>query len=142
MSVCEQKLKEGEEIIRYESESKPIDFTDFPEAKTFFTRITEAVKTGSNFAGRFTLAHWGCGTDCVGYALVSAESGKVIAYSPANEDYHLRDFDLDSTFFVLDPVRTGQERMYFEVMETEDGKSTLELACTEIAEEDMYKLLE
>lgn len=143
ISECEQKLKTqgvGEEITRYEGEPQPVDFTDYPEAKTFYTRITETAQSGPNFDKRFTLAHWGCGTDCVGYALVSVETSKVIAYSPANEDYHLRDFDLDSSFFVLEPVNAGQERKYFEVTETEDGPSTLELACTETAKEDMYRL--
>jgi len=32
---------------------------------------------GPNFAGRLSIAEWGCGTSCVSIALVDAESGTV-----------------------------------------------------------------
>jgi hypothetical protein len=39
---------------------------------------TEAAK-GPNFAGRFTIAEWGCGTECVDAAMVDSATGVVVA---------------------------------------------------------------
>jgi hypothetical protein len=47
------------------------------EARTFRTRITEGAKEGPNFAGHYTITTWGCGSSCVGFAIVDANTGKV-----------------------------------------------------------------
>lgn len=142
LSKCEQQMIEdnGKDIISYEGEPKSVDFSLIPEAKTFYTRITEKVDEGPNFAGHYVGVYWGCGTDCYGYAIVNANNGKIVVYSPANPEYHLRSFDLNSNYVVLDPVNAGQERKYFKIKQ--DGSGQLELVCSEIAKEDMYGLPE
>jgi hypothetical protein len=45
--------------------------------RMFQTVIQDAVRQGPNFAGRFTLAEWGCGTGCVSVAVVEATTGVV-----------------------------------------------------------------
>lgn len=45
--------------------------------RTFRTMIREAAGTGPNFAGRFTLAEWGCGAGCVSMAVVDEKTGRV-----------------------------------------------------------------
>jgi len=91
LSKCEQQVIEddGRDIVTYEGKPKSVDFSLIPEAKAFYTRITETVSSGPNFAGHYTVVYWGCGTDCYGYAIVDAATGKVVVYSPANPEYHL-----------------------------------------------------
>jgi len=143
-SLCNEQLENQPDIAveKFEGTPKPVDFTTLPEAKTFYTMITKAISSGSNFAGHFTLASWGCGTDCFGYAVIDTKTGKIIAYSPANESYHLGDFSLSNGILILEPVYAGQERKYYKVVEAQDGKSKLELTCTEISSKDMYGLPE
>lgn len=43
----------------------------------FRTVIEEATKNGPNFAGRYTIADWGCGTSCESVAVIDAETGAV-----------------------------------------------------------------
>lgn len=90
-SVCEEQLENQPDnrlVEKYKGIPKPVDFTTLPEAKLFYTVITSTAAAGPNFAGHFTVASWGCGTDCVGYAVVDAKTGEIIAYSVANGEYH------------------------------------------------------
>lgn len=139
-SICGEQINQPEYKVTDKFEGTPslVDFTKFPEAKTYYTVITKAVSSGSNFAEHFTVPYWGCGTDCFGYAVVDAKSGKIVAYSGANPEYHLRPVDLDSRVLILDPVNAGQERKYYMLIEDQGGKSHLELVCTEISSKDMY----
>lgn len=136
---CETKLKGAQVYELYQGTPKPIDFSSFSEAKLYYTRITESVKKGANFAGHFRLATWGCGTDCFGWALVNLNSGKIISYETANPNYHLRQtFDLNSKYFILDPLYAGEERRFYEIVSGESGEGSLEITCTEEAEMDYY----
>lgn len=56
------------------SPAKPILKTS--HQRMFKTRIREAMQNGANFAGRYTIAYWGCGTDCTDYAIIDAETGE------------------------------------------------------------------
>src|SRR3990172_13148560 len=78
---CEEKLSAQRDSVlvkRFEGSPKPVDFTSHANAKEYYTRITQAAKNGPNFSGSFTVVYWGCGTDCFGYSVVSAETGKII----------------------------------------------------------------
>lgn len=145
LSKCEQLMIEGnrKDIVKYEGEPKPVDFSTLPQAKLFYTSITETVEKGPNFAGHFTVAYWGCGTDCFGYAVVDVNTGEIIAYSSANGNYHLRaNYSLNDYYLILDPVYASEERKYYSIAVDEDNVSHLELVCSERAEEDMYGLPE
>jgi hypothetical protein len=48
-----------------------------PRARLFRTMITTQAKGQPNFAGHYNLATWGCGSDCRGFALIDARTGKV-----------------------------------------------------------------
>jgi len=52
-------------------------------ARTFRTRLQEAAKEKPNFAGRYILTTWGCGTSCVMGAVIDALSGQV-TFLPAS----------------------------------------------------------
>ena len=75
-------------------------FSDYPAAKTFTgkpaaakveraddrmfrTRIREGAAKGPNFAGRFTVVQWGCGSGCVSTVIVDAGNGTIYHLPPA-----------------------------------------------------------
>jgi hypothetical protein len=55
-----------------------INFKNNPGAKSFKTRLTEAVRGGVNFAGHYVVAGWGCGTGCITGAIIDARTGTVL----------------------------------------------------------------
>ena len=82
---------------------------DSRRARMFRTRLREEAARGPNFAGRYTVVVWGCGTGCAQSAVVDARTGRV--YFPPLE-YHdipdmedeqnrARTFRLDSKLLVL-----------------------------------------
>jgi hypothetical protein len=47
------------------------------DAHAFRTALGEAAKQGPNFAGRYTIAGWGCGTSCLDWGVIDERTGKV-----------------------------------------------------------------
>ena len=68
-------LFQNYEVPIYKGVLKAPDFSSNPEAKMFKTRIIEGCKDGINFAGKFTLIYWGCGTACQYGVVVNRENG-------------------------------------------------------------------
>jgi hypothetical protein len=56
----------------------PIDLKSTPGASLFRTRLREGAKKGPNFAGKYTIIGWGCGTGCTVLAVVDATTGRVV----------------------------------------------------------------
>lgn len=54
----------------------PILVTDFD--KMYRTRLREVAKGKPDFAGKYVLAYWGCGTSCLAGAAIDLTSGRVI----------------------------------------------------------------
>jgi hypothetical protein len=79
------------------------------KARMFRTRLREDSRGGPNFAGRYTVVVWGCGTGCAQMALVDARNGRVyfppVEYMdiPDMEDEAARSrvFRLDSRMLVV-----------------------------------------
>ena len=57
--------------------AKAIDFKKNPDARSFRTRLSEALHRGVNFAGHYVVAGWGCGTGCISGAIIDARTGNV-----------------------------------------------------------------
>ncbi|MCX2493224.1 hypothetical protein OQX63_07055 [Pedobacter sp. PF22-3] len=56
----------------------PIDWTSYPEAKDFKTRITEAYTTIEvDFAGYYVVSVFGCGASCIMGFMVDVRDGKI-----------------------------------------------------------------
>ncbi|PWS32582.1 hypothetical protein [Pedobacter paludis] len=56
----------------------PIDWSSYPEAKDFKTRITEAYTSNEvSFAGNYVLARFGCGASCIMGFMVDVRDGKI-----------------------------------------------------------------
>jgi len=48
-----------------------------PSERLFRTQIKEAAKKPPDFAGHYRFAMWGCGTGCVGGAIIDLQSGAI-----------------------------------------------------------------
>ena len=76
-------------VVVYKSKLVPPDFKTDPKAKLFRTQIREQCKEkGINFAGHYTIAEWGCGSDCQQIAIIDRTNGKIY-YSGIQEDTDL-----------------------------------------------------
>lgn len=48
-----------------------------PAARRYRTVLRTEAKEGANFNGHYRVAKWGCGTNCVQWAILDLDSGKV-----------------------------------------------------------------
>ncbi len=57
-----------------------INFASHRKAKQFRTNLKEALAEGKiNFAGKFIITEWGCGSGCTQAAIIDAQTGKVFS---------------------------------------------------------------
>ncbi len=84
LSFC-GALAQGQSLPRFESyrvcelfrgKAAPAIISD-RRARLFRTMIKEQAKGQPNFAGHYNLATSGCGSDCRGFALIDARTGRV-----------------------------------------------------------------
>ena len=76
---------------------------DTRRARMFRTRLREDSRGGPNFAGRYTVVIWGCGTGCAQMGVVDAKTGRV--YFPPVEYMDIPDMEDEaarSQWFRLD----------------------------------------
>lgn len=57
--------------------AKKINFASHPKAKTFRTNLKNALSEGVNFAGKFIVTNWGCGTGCSYGAVIDGKTGNM-----------------------------------------------------------------
>lgn len=105
--IAEWEKAEPEAAAAKEEYSGPIasvnfDSPNFPQAKQFSSAISEAVAAGPNFAGHFTIAEIGCGTNCQNHAIVDVVTGNIIAFGIPSEA-GLR-FSKESAIIVTNPA--------------------------------------
>jgi hypothetical protein len=108
------------------------------DARMYRTAITEGAKEGPNFAGHYTIVQWGCGTACLGFAIVDANTGRVtmspfyvgMGYDLGDElrERDLIEYKLDSRLLIVTGTRDDRgQGQYFYAW---DGKR-LKLVRTE-----------
>jgi len=161
-SVCDELIKQMEliPVKKFDGKLAKVDFLTNPDAKSFYTSITTQASEGPNFAGHFNFASWGCGTDCVGFAVVDSNTGKIVRYVPFDEDGNSYSYDINSRILVLNPKKdfekyqgktleeisqnddflTGHIRKYYELVEGSDGEIWLDKLCTENVLDGIYSL--
>lgn len=61
----------------YKGKRAPVNLKSAEGASTFRTRLREGAAKGINFAGRYTLVVWGCGTGCLSGGIIDAGTGTV-----------------------------------------------------------------
>ena len=54
-----------------------VDLKSHKNARIFRTNLREAAKGGVNFAGHYTIATWGCGTNCTESGIIDQRNGRV-----------------------------------------------------------------
>jgi hypothetical protein len=64
---------DGYPAVAAKKTANAIDFRNSPGAWNFRTRLREAIKGEVNFAGRYILTGWGCGTGCSQMAIIDAQ---------------------------------------------------------------------
>lgn len=115
-SVCDKIVQDQQKINieAYTGEPAPVNFDSNPEAKLFLTTITDQVAEGANFAGHYTVATWGCGTNCIGYAVVDVLTGNIIDYVPHYPLQTITGFSasVDSNILVFNPKIPTDEKGY------------------------------
>ena len=90
------------------------------KAREFRTRLSEDSRGGPNFAGRYAVVVWGCGTGCAQMGVVDSKTGGVyfppVEYMdiPDMEDAEVRArwFRLDSRLLVITQNHYDMERTY------------------------------
>lgn len=61
----------------YQGRRAPVNLKSAKGAGSFRTRLREGAEKGVNFAGRYTLVTWGCGTSCLMGGIIDARTGTV-----------------------------------------------------------------
>ncbi len=93
---------------------------DGRKARMFRTRLQEDSRGGPNFAGRYAVVVWGCGTGCAQMGVVDSKTGRVyfppVEYMdiPDTEDAEARSrvFRLDSRLLVITKNRYDGQGTY------------------------------
>ena len=70
-SFATYKVKVGNKI------SKRPNLASNKNARMYRTNLRNAAQEGVNFAGKYVLASWGCGTGCLEAAIINARTGQV-----------------------------------------------------------------
>jgi hypothetical protein len=84
-----------------------------PTQREFRTVIRRGAVKGPNFAGHYTVAEWGCGSNCVVYAVIDAITGAVYdkGLPNPNEGYPCGLlYQRDSNLLVLEQSATIQSK--------------------------------
>lgn len=80
-----------------------------PTQREFRTVLRNGARKGPNFAGHYTLVEWGCGSNCVVFAVVDVATGKVHDRNMpfVNDGYPCGLlYNLESTLFVVEKSST------------------------------------
>lgn len=100
--------------------------------RRYRTALREGARGGPNFAGRYTVVFWGCGTGCAEVAVVDAQTGRV--YWPPRQyvdipggdeggnDPYGRGYRLDSRLLVLTRTNNDREASYAAYFYDFDGR--------------------
>lgn len=85
----------------------PVKLTSHPQARRFRTVLQQGAKKGPNFAGKYTVVTWGCGSSCQSVGIINAETGSVyMLKSPAEAGVK---FQLDSRLLIVNPPENFSE---------------------------------
>ena len=103
----------------YRGKTAPLVLTR--AARVYRTRLKEAAQGKPNFAGRFIVTTWGCGTECLEGAIIDARTGRVFmlpftlcCWSPGTVDDNFKPVDhrLNSSLIILSGARDEKDGDY------------------------------
>lgn len=87
----------GESLIK----PVPVNLNSHPKANEFRTTIRNAEENGPNFAYKYTIATWGCGTACHSYAVIDSSNGNVY-FSNIGAQLGVS-YNINSHLLIVDP---------------------------------------
>ena len=87
----------------------PVNLRSNPQAPMYRTRLKKAASGRPDFAGHYTVAEWGCGSNCQAHYFIDAKNGRVIDGVTTDRSVEYR---LDSRLFIADP--SGEEGVAYE----------------------------
>lgn len=82
----------------------PVNLRSNPQAPAYRTRLKKAASGGPDFAGHYTVAEWGCGSNCQAHSFIDAKNGAVIDGVTTDRG---ADYRLNSNLFIADPEGDG-----------------------------------
>jgi hypothetical protein len=86
---------------KFSGKPAPVNLTSHPQARRFRTVLQQGAKRGPNFAGKYTVVTWGCGTSCQSVGIINAKTGSVyMLKSPAEAGVK---FQLNSRLLIVNP---------------------------------------
>ena len=77
-----------------------VDLTSHPQARMYRTQLRRQALKGPDFAGHYTVAEWGCGSNCQSHMIVDAKTGRVYSGLGSERGISIR---LDSNLLIADP---------------------------------------
>lgn len=104
---------------RYTGKTAPLVLSR--AARQFRTRLRQAAAEKPNFAGRFIVTTWGCGTECIEGAIIDAKTGRVFmlpfslcCWAPGTVDDNFKplEFRLNSNLIALSGARDEKDGDY------------------------------
>jgi hypothetical protein len=108
---CEQRLAgmdfSVDDVYTGPIAAPRLDRNATPEAWRLRTMIRQGARNGPNFAGHYTVASWGCGTECQMHAVLDARTGKVVTFGVLSSfglGYTVR-----SALLVVNPIQNAPE---------------------------------
>lgn len=101
----------------------PIVYPSFKGAQRDFaayrTRLTDAVRSGPDFAGNIAVEAHGCGTGCVAYNFINVQSGFVVGHEPYGGG---EEVSYDDLYYRPDSALLFESFMWSEGGEPDDAK--------------------
>ncbi len=110
-------LEEPGPIEYYKGEPAAVRYADFEDAIEFKTVIEASIKEGANFAGKYRVAEWGCGTACQNTAVIDLKTGNIVAFGLLSDLGS--EYSLDKTFLTLNPLERIKQDPMFQDLESE-----------------------
>lgn len=139
LTACEEQLADTdffqEEV--YTGTPAQVDFVSNPNAGLYYTTITDAVRDGANFAGKYTLASWNCGSACRNSAIVDITNGRIVSFGVGTQ--YGFSHSATSTLLVTNPrsalsdMASSTVAQFTREYYTIDGDQRLQLLCSEKA---------
>jgi len=97
-----------------ESSSRVVEQLRLPESESgsvFEMFLQRAVGSSPNFAGKYVLTYWGCGTSCQQVAAIDVDSGDVF-YPGEGAASNGVCYQLDSALLIVNPIdKEGAEQI-------------------------------
>ena len=84
----------------FKGQAHPVDLDSHPEARRYRTVLREGAVVPPDFAGKYRVVSWGCGSPCKRIALIDLETGRVY-FAPYTTLSH--ETRIDSALLVLNP---------------------------------------